>query len=68
MAHNVQNWTCDTFTQTDILPQNKLFLCGYVTSVKANVHRIRIATIELIYPSVMTFKTFFTIQWSSIYD
>jgi hypothetical protein len=58
-------------TQTDILPQHKLFLCGYAVLNRTvsvwytlTVHRIRIE----LYTSLMTFKTFSTIQWSSIYD
>ena len=59
-------------TQTDILPQHKLFLCGYAELNKPNsVHGISLTVhrigIEL-YTSLMTFKTFSTIRWSSIYD
>ena len=53
-------------TQTDILPQHKLFLCGYAELIKPNsvvrisltVHRVEIE----LYSSLMTFKTFSTIQ------
>jgi hypothetical protein len=48
-------------TQTDILPQHKLFLCGYAglnCGISLTVHRIGIE----LYTSLMTFKTFSTIQ------
>jgi hypothetical protein len=58
-------------TQTDILQQHKLFLCGYAVLNRTvsvwytlTVHRIGIE----LYTSLMTFKTFSTIQWSSVYD
>ena len=41
-------------TQTDILPQHKLFLCD----ISLTVHRVGIE----LYTSLMTFKTFSTIQ------
>jgi hypothetical protein len=46
-------------TQTDILPQQKLFLCGY-----AVLNR----TVWYIINLLMPFKTFSTVQWSLIYD
>jgi hypothetical protein len=46
-------------TQTDILTQHKLFLCGY-----AVLNR----TVWYIINLLMPFKTFSTVQWSSIYD
>ena len=58
-------------TQTDILPQHRLFLCGYAV-LNRTVWYIRLLTVDNIgierYISLMTFKTFSTIQWSSIYD
>ena len=56
-------------TQTDIFPQHKLFLCGYAElteqcRISLTVHRIGIE----LYTSLMTFKTFSAIRWSSIYD
>jgi hypothetical protein len=56
-----------------ILPQHKLFSCGYVVlkwtvtvtcGISLTVHR---TGIEL-YTSLMAFKTFSAIQWSSIHD
>jgi hypothetical protein len=48
-------------TQTDILPQHKLFLCGYAVLN-------RTVTVWYTINLLMPFKTFSTIQWSSIYD
>ena len=68
MAHNMyKTKLVIPSTQTDILPQHKLFLCGYAVlkcGISLTVHRIGIE----LYTSLMTFKTFSTIQWSSIYD
>jgi hypothetical protein len=48
-------WVCCVKVNSDWVT------CG----ISLTVHRIGI---ELIYTSLMTFKTFSTIQWSSIYD
>ena len=59
-----------TFYSTDILPQHKLFLCGYAVlkteqcGISLTVDRIEIE----LHTSLMSFKTFSTVQWSSIYD
>ena len=71
MAHNMyKTKLVIPSTQTDIHPQHKLFLCGYAVlnrtvycGISLTVHRIGIE----LYTSLMTFKTFSTIQWSSIY-
>jgi hypothetical protein len=40
---NVQNSTCDTSAQTDLLPQRKLFLCGYAVLNRTVWHIINCA-------------------------
>ena len=59
-------------TQTDFLPKHKLLLCGYAVlklyrtvclATSLTVHR---TGMEL-YTSLVTFKTFSTDQWSSMF-
>ena len=70
MAHNIyKTKLVIPFTQTDILPQHKLFLCGYAVLNQTVWYILtvpRIIGIEL-YTPLMTFKPFSTIHRHSNY-
>jgi hypothetical protein len=57
-------------TQTDVLPQHKLYLCGYAVLNWTVWYIINCAQDWnwIGNTSLMTFKTFSIIQWFSIYD
>ena len=58
--------------QTDILPQHKLFLCGYAVLNQTVWYSISLITVHRIgielYTSLMTFRTFSTDYYSVVFD